>query len=163
MNYFKKYLKYKQKYLELQAKYNQTGGWYMLRDKNYYISNKEKNTLSFETKFVIKYKDFLNQEIFQALNLSTAYFEDYATKLGWSNPNRSELYEDMVKGVTSYLSAMSHTPVEPGDLSLDKDIYIYIVNFNSELLKKFLSIQTSDKSFKLSGKKYIWDSNTVSK
>ncbi len=163
MNYFKKYLKYKQKYLELQAKYNQTGGWFLLRNKDYSISNKETNLRSFETRFVIKYKDFLNQEIFRALNLTTAYFEGYATKLGWSNPNKSQLYEDMVKGVTSYLSAMSPTSVEPGDLSLDTDIYIDILNFNPELLKKFLSIQSNDKSFKLSGDKYIWDSNTVSK
>ncbi len=163
MNYFKKYLKYKQKYLELQAKYNQTGGSFMLyKEKHYYISNQEKKTFDkTETKFVIKYKDFLNQQIFRALNLTTSYFEGYATKLGWSNSNRSELYEDMVKGVTSYLSAMSRMPVESGDLSIDKDIYIYISD--PELLKKFLTIQTSDKSFKLSGDKYIWDSNTVPK
>jgi len=91
--------------------------------------------------------------------LTTAYFEGYSSKLDCSNPNMSELYKKIVDGVTSYLSTMSRIPVESGDLSINKDIYIS----DPELLKKFLTIQTSDKSFKLSGDKYIWDSNTVSK
>jgi hypothetical protein len=95
--------------------------------------------------------------------LTTAYFEGYSSKLNCSNPNMSELYKEMVDGVTSYLSTMSRIPVESGDLSIDKYIYIYIYISDPELLKKFLTIQTSDKSFKLSGDKYIWDSNTVSK
>ena len=149
--------------MELQAKYNQTGGSFMLYIKKNIIIFQIKRKKTFdktETKFVIKYKDFfLNQQIFRALNLTTVYFEGYSSKLDWSNPNMSELYKEMVDGVTSYLSTMSRMPVESGDLSINKDIYIS----DPELLKKFLTIQTSDKSFKLSGDKYIWDSNTVSK
>jgi hypothetical protein len=67
--------------------------------------------------------------------LTTVYFEGYCSKLDWSNPSRSELYKEMVDGVTSYLSTMSRMPVESGDLSINKDIYIS----DPELLKKIFN------------------------
>lgn len=149
MNYEKKYLKYKRKYL--QAKNNQKGGYFVLfKDKIHYISN-ERSATRKDTLLVMSFRDFLNQRIFQLLNLSTAYFEAYSDGFRLKDPDAIALEQKMISGVIAYLKAISPTA---SDSDFSGDIYIYIAD--KDLLSRFLEVKT-DKSFKqISKVEYRW-------
>lgn len=51
MNYYLKYLKYKNKYFKLKK---QNGGFLVLPENNYFLDNKNKNVKEIKKKFVIK-------------------------------------------------------------------------------------------------------------